>query len=176
MVHQMISDISIDRVRFLLNYDKNSGVFRWNVDRYARKVKGSVAGWVSKTKGHKTSYVNLRIDGVVCKAHRIAWLMHYGEWPEYIDHIDGDGTNNRISNLRSVSMSENMKNKPLQENNTSGVSGVTYIKSRKKWLARISNNGERVVIGVFDEFNDAAQARRRAEFALKYHRNHGRKQ
>ena len=116
----------------------------------------------------------MRVNGVVHKAHRLAWMYVYGEWPEYIDHIDGNGLNNRISNLRSVSKEESAKNKPLQLNNNSGCSGVRFYKPLGRWLARINVNGKRVHLGYFDLIEDAVKVRKEAEKKHGYHPNHGR--
>lgn len=169
----MLTDVSLDRLNELFTYH-NDGYLVWNVDRYARKVKGSKAGWESKSKDHQTSYINIRIDGKLYKAHRVIWFMNYGYWPDYIDHIDGDGTNNRIENLRNVSMPENMKNRPRQKNNTSGVSGVCFINRFGKWKASISIDGKKKTIGYYVNFDDAVKARLIYERKLNYHKNHGR--
>lgn len=163
----------MERLNELFSYDKD-GHLVWNVDRYARKVKGTIAGWKSSDSRHKTSYINVRIDGRVYKAHRIIWFMNYGFWPEYIDHVDGDGTNNRIENLRNVSMPENMKNRPRQCNNTSGVTGVSFVRRFGKWKASISIDGKKKTIGYYSSFDDAVKARLDNEIKHKYHKNHGR--
>lgn len=161
-------------IKSIFSYDENTGVFTWRDDRYARKVKGLEAGWTTSQKNRRTKYIHMRIDGVTYRAHRLAWMYMYGEWPEYIDHIDGDGTNNRISNLRSVSKYESAKNKPLQLNNKSGCSGVRFYKPLGKWLARIGVNGTRVHLGYFDLIEGAIKARKEAEIKYGYHKNHGR--
>lgn len=109
-------------------------------------------------------------------AHRVAWAIYYGSWPkEEIDHIDGDPTNNSIGNLRAVSRSENMRNKSIPKNNTSGCSGVSFDRKTRKWVARAFNEGERFVIGYFEVYDEAVSARMKALNALGYHANHGRR-
>ena len=149
-------------IQSLFSYDKNTGIFTWRKDRYARKVKGLEAGWTVSDKNRRTKYINMRVNGVIHKAHRLAWMYVYGEWPEYIDHDDGNGLNNRISNLRNVSKEESAKNKPLQLNNKSGCSGVRFYKPLEKWLARINVNRKRVHLGYFDLIEDAIKARKEA--------------
>lgn len=108
--------------------------------------------------------------------HRVAWLVHYGTWPEgHLDHIDGDsGGNNRITNLRVATYSENSRNKKVYKSNKSGVTGVLWQKRISKWTAQIKNNGRQIHLGCFTEINDAVSARKSAEKKYGYHENHGR--
>lgn len=83
-----------------------------------------------------------------------------------VDHIDGNGLNNQRSNLRLVTHSQNMANSRPYVSNTSGVPGVSWHKTKEKWQAYIQKNGRWIHLGYFDDFNDAAKARKDA--ALKY--------
>lgn len=117
--------------------------------------------------------------GTVCLrnvlAHVVAWAMHYGHWPDgYIDHIDGDRTNNRISNLRVVTRSENSKNTRLSRRNKSGVMGVYWAKDRNQWRVEIGDGNRRIKIGSYATLDEAVAARKAAEAKLNYHANHGR--
>jgi len=108
-------------------------------------------------------------------AHRVAWAIHYGEWPSgQIDHINGERTDNRIENLREVTSQENARNRRRTERNTSGIVGVSWSKRKRKWFARIGVNGEDVFLGHFDCKQDAAYARKAAERKYGFHPNHGR--
>jgi hypothetical protein len=114
------------------------------------------------------------IDGVKHQSHRLAWLYVYGKHPKrQIDHIDGDGLNNRINNLRDVTCRENLKNSRLRSNNTSGVSGVYFHKPSGKWQALIFTNSGRKYLGTFVDIKDAIAAREGAEIEHGYHENHG---
>ena len=105
----------------------------------------------------------------------MAWLYIYGEFPDSeIDHIDGNGLDNKKTNLRSVTHKENAKNAKLCKNNTSGVCGVTWNKKSEKWMAQIKNDGWNLYLGLFEDKFDAICARRSAENRLGYHPNHGR--
>ncbi|ARC38619.1 HNH endonuclease [Paracoccus yeei] len=107
-------------------------------------------------------------------AHRVVWAMKYGEWPkDQIDHINGNRSDNRISNLRDVPNIENGKNLGLPSNNTSGVRGVYFSTLRKKWVVQIGSHEKRKTIGSFHDFEDAVAARRKAEKQFGYHSNHG---
>lgn len=128
-----------------LEYDPDTGVFIW-VSAPGRKVRaGTVAG--TKDRG---GYRQIRYRGVVYKAHRLAWFIAHGVWPTaQIDHLNGIRDDNRISNLRDVSHTENAQNvHGAYKNNAScGMLGVT--RRRKKWEASIMSHGTRQYLGVF---------------------------
>lgn len=87
---------------------------------------GSIAGTVNTQKNGK-SYIEVSVNYKRYLAHRLIWLYVHGFFPDdKIYHIDGCGTNNKLSNLRSVSVKENNKNRRMQSNNTSGVNGVHW--------------------------------------------------
>lgn len=134
----------------LLNYDPVTGVFTWAYPRQAIKV-GMAAG----TK-HKQGYVQIRIDGKAYYAHRLAWLYMTGSWPpNQLDHINLDKADNSFSNLRLATNGQNQANKPRQRNNTSGVTGVEWTKSRQRWQVGV---GDRCV-GYYRTFDEAVEAR-----------------
>ena len=91
------------------------------------------------------------------------WAMHHGEWPEMLDHINGDRLDNRLKNLRPVSKRENNFNKKMRGDNTSGVIGVRWHKQRHKWNARIALDGKERSLGMYDNIEAAREARLKAE-------------
>lgn len=144
-------ELTAERLREVLNYDAETGVFTRKL-RTARRIKlGEPAGSVSKLYGYLTIMVDLRSY----KAHRLAWLYVYGKWPdEFIDHIDGNKLNNRISNLRDVSGSTNIQNqrKPHKRNST-GFLGVTVdnrAKNGRKYMAQIVLGGKHKFLGLYE--------------------------
>jgi hypothetical protein len=151
-------DLSAELVRLLLDYDLDTGVFRWKV-RVAKRVRvGDVAG-IDGVRERRIS-----ILGRQHLAHRVAWLYVYGEWPkQVIDHINRNPFDNRIANLRDVSQRENVLNSSLSRANKSGTTGVRWIDGRKRWRAEIMINRKAINLGYFAAKADAEQARRVAE-------------
>jgi len=96
--------------------------------------------------------------------HRLV-ALHFISNPEnkkYVDHIDGDKTNNKIENLRWATSRENAANARMPTTNTSGVKGVSWDKSRSKWMVRISINGKQTNLGYFSTIEEATEVRRKS--------------
>lgn len=153
-----------------LSYDRLTGVFKWK-DIKSNKIKeGDLAG----CKDNRYGYWLIRIKKVLYRAHRLAWMYEYGKFPKNdVDHINHNRTDNRIVNLRSVNRSTNMKNGNVRKDNQSGVIGVSWSKSRKKWRAVIMTKEKYKHIGYFDDKSSAVKARLREEKINNYHKNHG---
>ena len=149
-----------------LDYNPETGIFIWKKPASNNIKPGTIAGTINH------GYVSIKLDKVHYLAHRLAWLYYYKEWPKgenyYIDHINGDRADNRIINLRLVTKSYNSKNRGAQQNNTTGIIGVTFTKLYNRWTARINVNGERIVLGHFKKFEDAIKARKEAEKKYGY--------
>lgn len=170
-----------------LDYDPDTGVFTWKrrpeshfIDSRAFKIwntqnSGKTAGCIAKRPDGKR-YILISVKGFRnLYAHRLAWLYINGEIPyDYeIDHINGDGTDNRYDNIRIVSRSENAKNLRKQDRNKTGVSGVHLYKSDGKFHPEIGVNGKSVKLGSFSNIDDAIKVRKDAEIKYGYHKNHG---
>lgn len=106
------------------------------------------------------------------KAHRAIWALAHGEWPEQIDHINSVRTDNRLINLRSVSVAQNNRNMRRRRDNTSGIAGVCWDRGRGKWLVTACGN----YVGRFDDFSAAAAVRHAEMAKAGFHENHGVKQ
>ncbi len=145
--------ITAERVRELLNYDPTSGLLTWK-QRAAHRVQvGDVAGCPEK------GYWRIRIDNKLHRAHRLAWLHYYGEWPKaLIDHKDGNKRNNAIDNLRDVSKSINGQNtRNGSRKNSCGYLGVSRAMSGR-YKSEIVTGAGRIHLGVFDSPELAHQA------------------
>lgn len=148
--------LTAERLRELLSYDPVTGIFTWRVDRGGNAKRGSVAG-----SPNSDGYIQIKIDGVLHKAHRLAWLYVHGTWPdEQIDHRIGDRSDNRISELRPADFSENACNRGLRSDNKSGVPGVHWDREAGKWNVRVQKSGKRILVGRFHSLTDAIAARR----------------
>ena len=147
------STLTAERLREVLDYDPMTGAFVWRVRTSSRAGQGDVAGF-----GDGKGYLAIRIDGVQVFAHRLAWFWTYGAWPfGEIDHIDGDRSNNRISNLRDATRSVNNQNqKRAQNRSKSGVLGV--FRDKKKWNAKIAVDGSTYNLGNYPTKGDAYAA------------------
>lgn len=165
--------MDLELFKTMLSYDHESGKFFWRGENCYSRVRGKTAGAVSKVKSGK-KYIKIAIRGEVFLAHRLAWFFNYGEFPAgQIDHINGDGTDNRILNLRVVSPSENMKNQKLRSTNKSGRCGVSFCNQRGLWVASITVDRKSILLGRFSEKSDAIKARVDAEKKYNFHENHG---
>lgn len=116
-----IIPLTAQRLRELLHYAPETGVFTWLVRR-GRVLPGQQAGNV-KTNGYR----ELSVCGVRCHAHRLAWFYVCGTWPQaQIDHINGSRADNRICNLREVSpLTNNQNQREASKNSKTGVLGVS---------------------------------------------------
>lgn len=164
--------IDVKEARKTFHYCEKAGALKWRKDSgvWGRIKKGSNAGYVHTcgTKNTKKKYVRVFFNGSYIYAHRIIWAIKTGKQPKSIDHIDGDGLNNRWSNLRSVHHSVNGKNQKLHSTNTSGYSGVTYRKDSGRWRSRIMVDDKMISLGTFSRKEDAIQARKLAEKKYGY--------
>jgi hypothetical protein len=116
------------------------------------------------------------IHGVSFHAHHVIWALHYGEWaPDHIDHINGRSTDNRITNLRTATHDENMKNLKLPKTNKSGYIGVYWDSQQSKWRAQIRVSGKQLSLGSYDLLELAVAVRIEANIQYGYHENHGKR-
>lgn len=154
----MRKEISQERLLELLSFDEITGLFVRNVTRGGQK-KGVVAGSFDKV-----GYWLVRVDGYLYFGHHLAWLAFYGVMPNEIDHINGNKSDNRISNLREVSRSINMGN--VVRKGRGIMQGVRYDKRYSKYQARLMTKGKSLHLGMFDTAEDAHFAYREAKTNL----------
>lgn len=148
-----------ERANELFEYREDGNLY-WKVDRVRKKIGDKVS---SKSA---VGYLEVRFDNQLWLCHRIVFLMHYGSIPNVIDHIDGNRSNNKISNLRAATSSQNGANSKARKNNTSGFKGVSYIKPTGKWHAYINKDRKRTNIGHFVTFEEAKEAVQKVRLEL----------
>jgi hypothetical protein len=172
-----------DFLRKLLDYDPETGILLWKIrtpeivgsESERRRWNARHAGKPAVTYSDKKGYCRGHIGGQMLYAHRIAWAITYGYWPPgFIDHINGDRADNRISNLRVVDKAGNMRNQRPRPGSISGVHGVIWNRKHSRWYARISVDAKPIHLGSFENKEDAIAARKAAETKYGYHPNHGR--
>ena len=160
--------ITQERLKELLHYDPDTGVFTWKESRGGVSIGGS-AGTLNQY-----GYISILIDRRSYLAHRLVWLYVHGEFPvNSIDHINHVKLDNRMENLRDANESVNSMNRPMQKNNKSGHTGVHWHKGNKKWFASIKVDRKSIGLGLYVELSDAVKARKDAEKKYKFHENHG---
>ena len=142
--------ITADVVRALFHYDVTTGVFHRFVG-----ISGASSGPV-KGCVRPDGYAQMSVDRKRELTHRVVWLWVNGYLPEQIDHIDGDRLNNRISNLREATTSQNHGNMCRTTKNTSGYKGVRQ--RGKRWAASIKHNKKFEYLGTFDTAEEAHAA------------------
>jgi hypothetical protein len=132
------------------------GFFYWRIDRAGVKA-GERAGC------YRRKYLMLSIDGTLHRGHHLAWLWMTGEWPDrFIDHKNLDKHDNRFSNLRLATKSQNMANCPASKRNQSGLKGVSRYRAGerygKPWQSGIQHQGKKIHIGHFATKHEAHAA------------------
>jgi hypothetical protein len=153
---QKRDEMTAHKLRELLDYDPDTGAFHWRVDRKGGNgQRGQIAGSPSST-----GYWQIGVNGGRFLAHRLAWLYVHGELPlNQIDHIDGIKSNNRMSNLRDITLAHNVQNQhqPARDNKT-GFLGVSLHRRSGKFRAVITVARRQLWIGQFDSPEQAHAA------------------
>ena len=165
-----------EELRQLLRYEPETGKLYWkerpaemfNAGNTSREARCST--WNKRYSGkealierHPEGYLRGRVMNKVVYAHRVAWAICKGRWPdELIDHINGDKSDNRIDNLRPASPAENARNSLKVSPTRSKLKGVHFHKSTGKWMAQITVNRKKIYLGVYGSEIDAHNAYRKA--------------
>ena len=136
---------AIDQDYVLSAFDYQDGQLIRKIGRI--NEVGSIAGCVHKGTG----YILIKIKSKSFKAHRLIFLYHYGYFPEFVDHIDGNKQNNRIENLREASKQENCQNQKVRSTNKSGYKGVKWIENCKKWQVEVCKNYKQLRFGRYED-------------------------
>lgn len=177
-------ELTAEIARELLRYEPETGKLFWrkrgahhfacNRDWFWKIWNTRWADTEAFATDHDKGYNVGILNKVHYRSHRVIWLMVTGDWPVAdIDHINGDRKDNRWDNLRSVSRTENCCNSSIRSDNVSGVVGVSWSKSGKKWDAYISKDKKLHKLGLYSTKEEAVAVRKRAEKELEFHPNHG---
>lgn len=139
-----VNDLTAARLRELLSYDPETGLFRWKINQRPERAKDP-AGTINKRLG----YVVIQVGGKLRYAHRLAWLYCTGAWPAgSIDHINGDKADNRRANLRDVSHAVNCANQHRAQGRA-GMLGAVWTERTKNWRGVITRDDKQVHLGYF---------------------------
>ena len=145
----------------LLDYQSETGKFFWRVNRnsFGGKAKvGAEAGTLSSSDNVRF-YRAIGIDQRQYKAHRLAWFYVHGEWPpHHVDHINGDGLDNRIANLRLATSSQNAANNRRKNPPASGFKGAYKSSTGAGWFSHIYVGGKKIYLGSFSTAEEAHMA------------------
>jgi len=145
------------RLKALLHYDEREGMFTWLVATNGRRFVGERAGNLNPN-----GYIQIKVDRVLYRAHRLAWLYMTGVWPpeEQIDHINGIRSDNRWCNMRNVSRAINNQNqrRAPKRNKSTGLLGVSQRNPEAGYQARIRHQRKEKRLGTFPTAEMAHQA------------------
>ena len=158
--------VTQELVKKFFEYNPTTGHLTWRLPTKRSKVGEHVGSLDS-------GYLRVRLGKTQYRVHRLIWLYQTGTFPDQVDHIDHDRSNNAWSNLREVNYTGNARNMSKSKRNTSGVVGVSFDKSRNKWRASIGVEGSLKHLGMYESKEDAVYARKQAEIREGYHSNSG---
>jgi len=178
----MAKEIDPQILRKLLRYEPETGKLYWlerpreffGSDRLWRSWNTRYAGQEAFTADNGVGYRIGSIFGRHHLAHRVGWAIVHGQYPVVTDHINGDRSDNRLCNLRSIEGWQNALNSRLHARNTSGHVGVTWHAPAQKWAAQLSYRGKAKFLGLFATKEEAIAARSSASAEYGFHPNHGR--
>ena len=154
--------LTAERLRELVDYDPETGVFTWRVGRGGTARAGTRAGHL-----RPDGYRDIEIDHMQYREHRLAWLYVHGRWPsDQLDHVNGAPADNRLTNLRECTHAENQQNRRRHTNNTSGHVGVSWYERDGTWKAEITIGGRSKHLGYFTTAEEAGAAYREAKKQL----------
>jgi len=166
--------------RDFLSYDPETGVFTCttNPPAEAFSAEWRRRAWITRFSGKPSGrrshgYFDLSILDRKMYAHRYAIYLQIGRWPDVVDHLNGDGFDNRLCNIREANRSLNMRNRRMCPRNTSGKVGVFFDKGAGRWVASVGVDGREIRQGGFKTFTDAARARDAEAAKHGFGPNHG---
>lgn len=142
-----------------LSFDLAQGTATWvDATKHHAPLVGKEAGCPRRTQNGKL-YWHIKIDNTPFKRSHLVYLVANGRWPELqIDHIDGDSLNDKPSNLREVTATQNAWNHKVRSKKAALPMGVRLIASSGKFQARIACNKRVHYLGVFETPDQASAA------------------
>ena len=159
---KMSKELTQDALVDALEYTPETGVFTWRKKIAHKVVIGARAGQL-KPNGYR----QIGIYGKRYPEHRLAILYTQGAWPaDEVDHIDGNPSNNALSNLRTCSHAENHQNRSMPSHNRSGLQGVTWHRQKRLWRASVVLEGKHTHVGLFTDKSEAYEAYLKAKAQL----------
>lgn len=182
----MGNDLSISQIEKLFDCDFEAGILYWKArgaeyfsegkigaEAYARAWNKRFAGKPAFTSTNGAGYKHGTIFGDFYLAHRIIFSLYHGFFPDIIDHKNGNTNDNSINNLISASHRENLMNCKKFSHNTSGITGVVWVKEKQKWKAEIKVKKKAIFLGYFLDILLAEKARLEAEAKYGFSKRHG---
>jgi len=154
-----------ERLKKLLYYDPETGV-------WTRLISLSPNTKVGEKLycSEKSDYLHIQIDGKIYKSSRLAFFYMTGSFPiNDIDHKNRNTKDDKWCNLREATTSQNCMNRGLRKDNSSGVTGVSWVEKSQKWRVRVTLNGKSFHLGCYEKFSEAVKVRKMAE--LEYFDN-----
>ncbi len=175
--------LSIEYLNECFSYNSETGVLIWKkrplshfdsekrFNHWNKLFSNKCAGHIMINK-----YKSIKVGGIAYRAHRIAFAIYYGYWPiGFIDHINGNPSDNRIENLRDVTRKENTLNCRIGKNNKTGCIGVWWDTKKNMWVSSIKFNYQQIYLGRFVSLFEAVCVRKSKEIEFGFHENHGRR-
>lgn len=165
-------DIPLEYFEQRLLYNRHDGTLIWRDGQ----CKGEPVGCVVENKaGNQYRFMSIGYRGDSCNfmVHQVIWFMCVEHWADEIDHIDGDGLNNQLLNLRPVTRTINNMNHRKQKNNSSGLAGVSFLTVRGKWRAYGTEHGRQIQLAYTDNLFDAICSRKSWEHKNEFTERHG---
>lgn len=161
--------ITQKQLKEVISYNPYTGDFTWIKATGKRYKVGDIAGYQSPDR-----YKQIRINTILYKSHRLAFLYMEGEFPvNIVDHINHEPSDNRWLNLRHVDRCTNQRNMQLSKRNKSGISGVSFCKVKKKWRVRFYRNKKETHLGYFSDKSEAVEVRNQTYKDLGFSPTHG---
>ena len=184
-----LNEIDICMLRKVISYNPHDGRAFWKergaelfASSRSRSAQHRMKNWNSRFAGmsvgsvpsSKDGYKRVSVFGVQLLVHRVVWAVYHGTWPEgFIDHVNGVRCDNRICNLKDVTMQGNSMNSAKRADNTTGINGVLWSKRRAKYYARATVAGKQFMRGYFSDIEDAKMARAELNARLGFSERHG---